>query len=406
MSIVADRLSRIKPSPTIAVTIKAAELKAAGRDVIGLGAGEPDFDTPDFIKDGAKAAMDAGKTKYTAVDGTPELKDAIIAKFQRDNNLTYMRDQISVGTGGKQVLYNALMASVNPGDEVIIPAPYWVSYPDMVLLAEGVPVVVPCGAENDFKLQPEQLDAAITDKTKWIILNSPSNPTGSAYSHDEMKALTDVLVKYPHVWVMSDDMYEHLVYDGFDFVTPAQVEPELTNRTLTVNGVSKSYAMTGWRIGYAGGPSVLIKAMAKVQSQSTSNPSSVSQAAATTALNGDQSFLEERNDTFKERRDMVVDMLNAADGITCSKPEGAFYVYPSCAGCIGKKTPDGQTIETDEDFVTYLLDSEGVACVQGEAFGLSPYFRISYATSTEALKEACSRIQKACAALQGTAKAA
>jgi aspartate aminotransferase len=406
MSIVADRLSRIKPSPTIAVTTKAKELKAAGRDVIGLGAGEPDFDTPDFVKDAAIEAIKSGDTKYTAVDGTPALKAAIIEKFKRDNNLSYEPAQITVGTGGKQVLYNALMASVNAGDEVIIPAPYWVSYPDMVLLAEGTPVCVPCSAENSFKMTAADLEAAITPKTKWLIFNSPSNPTGGAYSHDELKALTDVLLKHPHVYVMTDDMYEHLVYDGFEYATPAQVEPKLYDRTLTINGVSKSYAMTGWRIGYAGGPKDLIKAMAKVQSQSTSNPSSISQAAAVAALNGDQSFLAERNDAFKERRDMVVDMLNAAEGIECIKPEGAFYVYPSCAGCIGKTTPAGKVIESDGDFVTYLLEGEGVATVQGEAFGLSPYFRISYATSTEALTEACTRIQKACAALQGEAKAA
>lgn len=399
MSIVADRLSRIKPSPTIAVSNKARELKAAGRDVIGLGAGEPDFDTPDFVKNGAYEAIKNGQTKYTAVDGTPELKDAIITKFKRDNDLEYTRDQITVGTGGKQVLYNALMASVNPGDEVIIPAPYWVSYPDMVLLAEGTPVSVECSKENNFKLTPEQLEAAITPKTKWFIFNSPSNPTGAAYTHEELKGLTDVLARHSHVYIMTDDMYEHLVYDGFKYTTPAQVDPSLFDRTLTCNGVSKSYAMTGWRIGYAGGPKDLIKAMSKVQSQSTSNPSSVSQAAAKVALNGDQSFLAERNDVFKERRDMVVDMLNAADGIECIKPEGAFYVYPSCAGLIGKKTPDGKTIESDEDFVTYLLESQGVATVQGAAFGLSPYFRISYATSTENLTEACTRIQKACAAL-------
>lgn len=406
MALVADRLSRIKPSPTIAVTNKAKELKAAGKDVIGLGAGEPDFDTPDFIKDAAKAAMDRGETKYTAVDGTPELKDAIIAKFKRDNDLEYTRDQITVGTGGKQTLYNALMASVNPGDEVVIPAPYWVSYPDMTLLAEGTPVPVACTKENAFKLQPADLDAAITDKTKWVILNSPSNPTGAAYSREEMKALTDVLMKYPHVYIMTDDMYEHLVYDGFEFCTPAEVEPQLFERTLTCNGVSKSYAMTGWRIGYAAGPRELIKAMAKIQSQSTSNPCSIAQAAAVGALNGDQSFLKERNAVFKERRDMVVDMLNDCEGLECLKPEGAFYVYPSCAGVIGKTTPDGKRIETDGDFVTYLLESVGVACVQGEAFGLSPCFRISYATSTEKLKEACSRIKKACADLKGEAKAA
>lgn len=406
MSLIADRLSRIKPSPTIAVTNKAKELKAAGRDVIGLGAGEPDFDTPDFVKESAYEAIKNGDTKYTAVDGTPALKDAIIEKFKRDNDLTYERDQITVGTGGKQVLYNALMASVNPGDEVIIPAPFWVSYPDMVLLAEGTPVAVACTEENNFKLTPEQLEAAITPKTKWLIFNSPSNPTGGAYTHDELKGLTDVLMKHPHVYVMTDDMYEHLVYDDFKFATPAQVEQKLYDRTLTINGVSKSYAMTGWRIGYAGGPKDLIKAMAKVQSQSTSNPSSISQAAAAAALNGDQSFLKERNDAFAARRDMVVDMLNAAEGISCLKPEGAFYVFPSCAGTIGKTTPDGKTIESDEDFVTYLLESEGVACVQGTAFGLSPYFRISYATSEDNLREACKRIQNACAALKGEAKAA
>jgi len=406
MSIIADRLGRIKPSPTIAVTNKARELKAAGRDVIGLGAGEPDFDTPDFVKDAAKAAMDAGETKYTAVDGTPALKDAIIEKFKRDNNLEYTRDKITVGTVGKQVLYNALMASVNAGDEVIIPAPYWVSYPDMVLLAEGTPVIVDCPAENSFKLKAGDLEAAITPKTKWLIFNSPSNPTGGAYSHDELKAITDVLLKHPHVYVMTDDMYEHLVYDGFEFATPAQVEPQLYDRTLTINGVSKSYAMTGWRIGYAGGPKDLIKAIAKVQSQSTSNPCSISQAAAVAALNGDQSFLQERNDAFKERRDTVVKMLNESEGLSCIKPEGAFYVYPSCAGCIGKTTPSGKVIETDEDFVTYLLEDQGVAAVHGEAFGLSPHFRISYATSMEALTEACGRIQKACAALVGEARAA
>lgn len=400
MSIIANRLGRIKPSPTIAVTTKAAELRAAGRDVIGLGAGEPDFDTPDFIKNAAKQAMDAGQTKYTAVDGTPALKDAIIAKFKRDNNLSYERNQITVGTGGKQVLYNALMATVNPGDEVIIPAPYWVSYPDMVLLAEGTPVIVECSKENNFKMSAADLEAAITPKTKWLIFNSPSNPTGAGYTHDEIKALTDVLVKHPHVYIMSDDMYEHLVYDGFEYVTPAQVEPKLFDRTLTTNGVSKAYAMTGWRIGYAGGPQEIIKAMAKIQSQSTSNPSSISQAAAVEALNGDQAFLKDWVASFKDRRDAVVDMLNKAEGLECLTPEGAFYVYPSCAGCIGKTTPDGKVIENDQDFVTYLLESEGVAAVHGEAFGLSPHFRVSYATSMDALNEACARIQRACAALK------
>lgn len=401
MSIVASRLGKIKPSPTIAMTTKAAELKAAGKDVIGLGAGEPDFDTPAHIIEAAYEAMKKGQTRYTPVDGTPALKDAIIAKFKRDNNLTYERAQITVGTGGKQVLYNALMASCNPGDEVIFAAPYWVSYVDMAVLAEATPVIVECKIENQFKLQPADLDAAITPKTKWVILNSPSNPTGAAYTYDEMKALTDVLLKHPHVWVMSDDIYEHLVYDGFKFYTPAQVEPKLYDRTLTVNGVSKAYAMTGWRIGFAGGPKDLIKAMANVQSHSTSNPSSVSQAAAVAALNGDHSFLKGWCDTYKSRRDMVVSMLNECEGLSCPVPEGAFYVYPSCAGCIGKTTPDGKTIQNDEDFVTYLLETVGVAAVHGEAFGLSPYFRISYATSTEALKEACTRIQRACAALKG-----
>lgn len=405
-SVVASRLGRIKPSPTIAVTTRAAELKAAGKDVIGLGAGEPDFNTPDFVIEAAYAAMKKGETKYTAVDGTPALKDAIIAKFKRDNGLTYERSQITVGTGGKQVLYNALMATLNPGDEVIIPAPYWVSYPDMTILAEGTPVFVPCREEAGFKLQADQLEAAITPKTKWLILNSPSNPTGAAYSYDEMKALTDVLVKYPHVYIMTDDIYEHLVYDDFKFFTPAQVEPKLYDRTLTCNGASKAYAMTGWRIGYAAGPKDIIKAMGAVQSHSTSNPCSISQAATVAALNGDQSFLKDWCATYKARRDMVVDMLNAAEGITCQKPEGAFYVYPSCAGCIGKTTPEGKVISSDADFVTYLLETVGVAAVHGEAFGLSPYFRISYATSTEALVEACTRIQKACADLKGTASVA
>jgi len=405
MSIVAQRLSRIKPSPTIAVTTKAAELKAQGRDVIGLGAGEPDFDTPDHIKDAAIAAIKAGKTKYTPVDGTPELKKAIVAKFKRENGLDYATDQVTVGTGGKQVLFNAFMASLNAGDEVIIPAPYWVSYPDMVMMADGTPVFVECPAERNFKLQPAALEAAITPKTKWVILNSPSNPTGAAYTESELKALTDVLVKYPHVWVMTDDMYEHLVYDGFKFTTVVQVEPRLYDRTLTTNGVSKSFAMTGWRIGYAAGPKELIKAMANVQSHSTSNPSSISQAAAVAALNGDLGFLVERNETFRQRRDMVVEMLNQAAGISCHKPEGAFYVYPSCAGCIGKVTPKGAIIQSDDDFVTYLLEEEGVAAVQGSAFGLSPHFRISYATSTEALKEACTRIIRACSKLAAQAAA-
>jgi aspartate aminotransferase len=400
MSFIAERLDRIKPSPTIAVTTKARDLKAAGRDVIGLGAGEPDFDTPDNIKAAAIAAIQKGDTKYTAVDGTDALKKAICAKFKRENNLDYKPEQITVGTGGKQVLYNALAATLNEGDEVIIPAPYWVSYPDMVLLCEGKPVSVPCGENSGFKLRPEDLEKAITPKTKWVILNSPSNPTGAAYSRAELKALTDVLVKHPHVWVMTDDMYEHLVYDGFEFSTPAEVEPKLYDRTLTVNGVSKAYCMTGWRIGYGAGPVPLIKAIAKMQSQSTSNPSSISQAAAVEALNGPQDFIPRNNESFKARRDMVVEMLNKAPGLRCHKPEGAFYVYPSCAGAIGKTTPQGKKIETDDDFVTYLLDAEGVAAVQGSAFGLSPFFRISYATSTEALREACTRIIRACQALK------
>ena len=399
MSLIAERLSRIKPSPTIAVSTKARELKAAGRDVIGLGAGEPDFDTPDNIKEAAIAAIRRGETKYTAVDGTPELKAAISEKFRRDNGLDYKPEQITVGTGGKQVLYNALMATLDPGDKVIIPAPYWVSYPDMALLAGGEPVAVPCPQNNGFRLQPDDLEAAITDKTKWIILNSPSNPTGSAYSREDMKAITEVLKRHEQVWVMTDDMYEHLVYDGFAFCTPAEVEPALYERTLTVNGVSKAYCMTGWRIGYAGGPAPLIKAMAKVQSQSTSNPSSVSQAAAVEALAGPQDFIAQHNEVFKARRDLVVERLNLCPGLHCHTPEGAFYVYPSCAGTIGKKTPSGQTIGSDGDFVTYLLEAEGVAAVQGEAFGLSPYFRVSYATSTEALEEACARIKRACEAL-------
>ncbi|RCK36099.1 aspartate aminotransferase [Thalassospira xiamenensis] len=400
MAFIADRLSRIKPSPTIAVTTKAAELKAAGVDVIGLGAGEPDFDTPDNIKDAAKAALDAGKTKYTPVAGTLELRKAIVAKFKRENDLEYTIDEITVGCGGKQTLFNALFATLNPGDEVIIPAPYWVSYPDMTLMAEGVPVVVECQEENDFKITAAELEAAITPKTKWVVLNSPSNPTGAAYSRAELRAIADVLLKHENVWVMSDDMYEHLVYDGFEFTTIAQIEPKLKSRTLTCNGVSKSYAMTGWRLGYAAGPVELIKAINKVQSQSSTHTSSISQAASVEALNGPQDFLKERAEVFKERRDLVVKAMNECEGLTCKKPEGAFYVYPSCAGTIGKKTPDGKVIETDTDFVTYLLEAEGVAAVQGSAFGLAPYFRISYATSTEALTEACARIKRACAALK------
>lgn len=402
MAFIADRLSRIKPSPTIAVSTKAAELKAAGRDVIGLGAGEPDFDTPDHIKAAAKAAIDAGHTKYTAVPGILPLREAICAKLKRDNGLDYTPDQVQVASGGKQSIFNLMVATLNPGDEVIIPAPYWVSYPDITLLAEGTPVFVECPASAGFKLTPEQLQDAITPKTKWLILNSPSNPTGAAYTRADMKALTDVLMKpeNSHVWVMTDDMYEHIVFDDFEFVTPAQVEPGLYERTMTLNGVSKAYCMTGWRIGYAAGPADVIKAMNKVQSQSSTHATSIAQWAAVEALNGDHSFIATNNAAFRERRDLVVKMLNDADGITCPMPEGAFYVYPSIEGCVGKSTPDGKKIETDEDFVTYLLESEGVAAVHGEAFGLSPYFRVSYATSNEALTEACTRIQRACAALK------
>jgi aspartate aminotransferase len=394
MSFFAESVARVQPSPTIAVTAIARELVAAGRDVIGLGAGEPDFDTPDNIKEAAMRAIREGDTKYTDVDGTPVLKEAIVEKFKRENGLTYAASQISVGTGGKQVLYNALIATVNPGDEVLIPAPYWASYPDMVLLSGGTPVVVQALAENDFKISAEDLEKAITPRTKWLIFNSPSNPTGAAYSAEDLKALTDVLMRHPHVWVMTDDMYEHLVYGDFTFATPAQVEPGLYDRTLTVNGVSKAYCMTGWRIGYAGGPADLIKVMAKVQSQSTSNPCSISQAAAVEALNGPQDFIAAHNKVFMERRDLVVSMLNQANGIDCRTPDGAFYVYPSCAGLIGKKGPSGKVMETDLDFVTELLEAEGVAVVHGEAFGLAPHFRISYATSTEALEEACQRIQR------------
>lgn len=400
MAFLADSLSRIKPSATIAVTDKARALKEAGRNVIGLGAGEPDFDTPDNIKKAAIKAIEAGKTKYTDVTGIPELKDAIIAKFKRENGLTYQRNQIIICTGGKQVLYNALMATINPGDEVIIPAPYWVSYPEMVMLAGGEPVSIVCPAEQGFKLSAAALEKAITPKTKWIILNSPSNPTGAAYTRAEMKALTDVLVKHPHVWVMTDDMYEHLVFDDFEFTTPAQIEPKLFDRTLTVNGVSKAYAMTGWRIGYAGGPAQLIKAMATIQSQATHAPSSISQWAAVEALNGPQDFIPESQKLFKERRDLVVGMLNQANGINCARPEGAFYVYPSCAGTIGKTAPSGKVIKDDEDFVTELLEAEGVAVVHGSAFGLGPAFRISYAAKTSDLEEACKRIQRFCGSLK------
>ena len=393
-------LDRISPSPTLAITTKVQELKRAGIDVIGLGAGEPDFDTPDFVKEAAIEAIRRNQTKYTNVDGTPELKEAIVAKFKRDNSLDYTPAQISVNVGGKHTLFNALVATVEAGDEVIVPAPYWVSYPDVVQFAGGTPVVVAAGPEHGYKLTPAMLEAAITPRTKWLILNSPSNPTGAAYTAAELKALGEVLERHPHVWVFADDMYEHIVYDDFQFATIAEVCPSLYERTLTVNGCSKAYAMTGWRIGFAGGAQWLIKAMAKLQSQSTSNPCSIAQAAAAAALNGDQSFLAERNAAFKARRDLVVGMLNDTPGITCPTPEGAFYVYPEISGLIGKITPSGKRIDTDSDFVGYLLEDARVAAVQGAAFGLSPAMRISYATSDEILHEACTRIQQACLALK------
>lgn len=399
MSFLSTTLDRVKPSPTMAITTVAQELKAAGRDVISLSAGEPDFDTPDNIKAAGITAITAGKTKYTAVDGIPELKQAICAKFARDNNLTYTPDQVTVGTGGKQVLYNTFMATLNAGDEVIIPAPYWVSYPDMVLLAGGEPVFVQATLEAGFKITADQLEAAITPRTKWFLFNSPSNPTGAGYNHAELKALTDVLLRHPHVWVLTDDMYEHMSYGDFEFCTPAQVEPALYDRTLTMNGVSKAYAMTGWRIGYGAGPKALIAAIRKVQSQTTSNPCTISQWAAVEALNGTQDFIAPNNAMFVRRRDMVVAMLNDAAGIVCPMPEGAFYVYPSIAGCIGKTSAAGTYITDDEAFATALLSETGVAVVFGAAFGLSPNFRVSYATSDAALKDACTRIQSFCATL-------
>ncbi len=399
MSFIADALSRVKPSPTVAVSTKARELKAAGVDVIGLGAGEPDFDTPDNIKNAAIDAIQRGETKYTAPDGIPELKDAICAKFRRENELEYVPSQVMVSTGGKQVLFNALLATLNPEDEVIIPAPYWVSYPDMVRLCGGKPVIVEAPIEANFKITPTQLETAITPNTKWFIFNSPSNPTGAGYSHAELKALTDVLLRHPHVWIMSDDMYEHIVYAPFEFCTPAQIEPALYDRTLTVNGVSKAYAMTGWRIGYAAGPEVLIKAMTKVQGQSTTNPSSISQWAAVEALNGPQDYIASSRKAFERRRNLVVDLLGNIEGIDCPKPEGAFYVYPSIKGLIGKITPSGISITNDEVFVTELLQSQGVAVVFGAAFGLSPNFRVSYATSDDLLTEACARIARFCEGL-------
>jgi aspartate aminotransferase len=399
MSLESSALRRVKPSPTMAVSAQARALIRAGRDVITLAAGEPDFDTPENIKQAAIRAIQDGKTKYTDVDGLPELKEAVCAKFARENGLTYTPSQINVSPGGKPVIYNAMVATLSPGDEVIIPTPYWVSYPDMVLLAGGEPVFVATTAAQNFLLSPDDLEAAITPRTKWLILNSPSNPSGAAYTAQALKAIADVLLRHPHVWVLTDDMYEHLIYGDFDFKTIAQVEPALYDRTLTMNGVSKAYAMTGWRIGYAAGPEPLIKAMAKVESQSTSNPCSISQWAAVEALNGPQDFIKPRAAVFETRRDLVVSMLNQAAGLVCPRPEGAFYVYPSCEGLIGKKTPSGQVIESDGVFASALLDAEGVAVVQGEAFGLSPFFRISYATGTAILEDACGRIQRFCASL-------
>jgi aspartate aminotransferase len=392
-------LARIAPSPTLAMTQLARELKAKGKDVISLSAGEPDFDTPDHVKEAAIEAIRRGETKYTNVDGIAELKQAVSAKFKRDNNLTYKPSQISVAPGGKAVIYNAIMASMNEGDEAIIPAPYWVSYPDIVQLAGGKPVIVKTTEADGFRLRPEALERAITPKTKWLIFNSPSNPSGAAYDRASLKAITDVLVNHPQLMILTDDIYEHILYDGHEFATIAEVEPRLFDRTLTLNGASKSYAMTGWRIGYAGGPEKLIAAMAKIMSQSTTNPCSISQWAAVAALNGDHGFLAERNAAFHARRDRVVAMLNEAKGITCRTPEGAFYVYPSCAGAIGKTTPSGRKIANDEDFALALLDAEGVAVVFGAAFGLSPYFRISYAAAMSDLEDACRRIQRFCASL-------
>ena len=399
MSIESPALRRVKPSSTMAVAAKARALAAAGRNIIALAAGEPDFDTPDNVKAAAIRAIHDGKTKYTDVDGMPALKEAVAAKFARENNLTYAPSQVNISPGGKPVIYNAMVATLGPGDEVVIPAPYWVSYPDMVLLAGGEPVFVATTADNGFLLTPQDLERAITPRTKWLILNSPSNPSGAAYTREALKALAEVLLRHPHVWVLTDDMYEHLLYDGMAFATIAEVEPALYERTLTMNGVSKAYAMTGWRIGYAAGPQPLIKAMSKVMSQSTSNPCSISQYAAVEALNGPQGFIAERAAAFEQRRDFVVSMLNQAQGIRCPKPEGAFYVYPSCEGLIGRRAPSGQVIASDLDFTNELLDAEGVAVVQGEAFGLSPFFRISYATSQAELEEACSRIQRFCNSL-------
>ncbi|UPH72367.1 pyridoxal phosphate-dependent aminotransferase [Abyssibius alkaniclasticus] len=399
MAFLADRLAAVKPSPTVAITARAGALKREGRDIIALSAGEPDFDTPAHIGAAGKAAIDAGKTRYTAPDGIVELKEAIARKFARENGLTYGLDQIIVGTGGKQVLFNALLATLNADDEVLIPAPYWVSYPDIVEMCGARPVVLPCPAEQGFKLSPAALEAAITPATKWLIFNSPSNPTGAGYSADELRAITDVLLRHPHVWILSDDMYEHIAYPGFTFVTPAQVEPQLHGRTLTLNGVSKAYAMTGWRIGYAGAPKVLIDAMRMVQGQSTTNPSSISQWAAVAALDGPQDYIAESCAAFLRRRDLVVAALNAIDGLSCPTPEGAFYVYPSIAGLIGRRTPSGVEIASDADFVRELLEATGVAVVHGAAFGLSPHFRVSYAAADEVLADACARIARFCKGL-------
>ena len=399
MSIISDSLKRIKPSPTIAVTQKARELKASGKDVIGLGAGEPDFDTPNNIKEAAIKAIKDGDTKYTAVDGTQILKEAIVNKFKRENNLDYTTDQITVGAGGKHVIYNLMMATLNKGDEVLIPAPYWVSYPDIVLLAGATPVAVECSEEQDFKITAKDLESKITNNTKWLIINSPSNPTGSTYSEQEIKNLSQVLKRNPHVNILSDDIYEHITYGGFKFFTIAQI-PELKNRVVTMNGVSKSYAMTGWRIGYAAGPKEIIKAISKIQSQSTTNPSSISQAAAVEALNGNQDFISIRAKAFEERRDFVVNTLNSINGIKCLKPDGAFYVFPSCKNLIGKKDINGKKIENDTDFVKSLLENNGVAVVQGSAFGLEGYFRISYATSMKNLKKAITKISDFCESLK------
>lgn len=399
MRFLSAAVDRIQPSPTAAVTRKAIELKAAGRDIISLGAGEPDFDTPDWVKEAAIAAIRAGQTKYTVVDGTAELKEAVRLKFRRDNGLDYAADEVTVNVGGKHTIFNAMLATLDPGDEVLVPAPYWVSYPDIVQFCGATPVILPCPAEAGFKLSPAALDAAITPRTRWLILNSPSNPTGAAYSAAELRALADVLLAHPHVYVLADDMYEHIVYDGFRFVTLAAAEPRLFERVLTVNGASKAYAMTGWRIGFAGGPKRLIQAMGKIQSQSTTNPCSIAQAAATAALTGPQDFLAERAAAFQERRDLVVSMLNQAEGLSCPRPDGAFYVYPDCAPLIGRKRPDGRRIDSDADLAEWFLESEGVAVVHGAAFGLSPAFRVSYATSTALLEDACRRLQRACAAL-------